>query len=139
MKRILNFVFPILMVVFGVIAIVSGAGKLASKDLYDLPLTATISDIQREWRGVDEDGFEEYDYYVFVDYEVNGQKYEHVQYPNYANTMKVGDSVEILCQSQNPEKIVEKNVTGNSVIFIVIGGVLILAGIGLGIKAIVRP
>ena len=139
MKKVFSIVFAVVMVVFGVIAAVSGVKKMQSKDLYDAAATATIVGIEREWQGVDEDGFDQYDYHVYVDYEIDGQKYEQKEYPGYSSSMKVGDTLDILYQSSNPENFCEKNITGNSMIMIGVGVVLALAGVFLAVKAIVRP
>lgn len=137
MKKILSFVFPVVMIVFGIIAIVSGAKKLGAKHLYDASATAVITGIQQEWSGTDEDGFDQYDYHVYVKYEAGGKEYE-AEYPGYNSKMKDGDEIEILYQSSDPTKISEKNITGNSVLFIVIGAVLSLAGVFLVIRAFIK-
>ena len=134
MNKIFNIIFSVVMVVFGIIAIVSGVKKLQSKDLYDAAATAVITGIEREWTGTDEDGFDEYDYKVYVSYEVDGKKYENVEYPGYSSSMKQGDDIEILYQSAAPDQISEKNVTGNAALFIVVGAVLSLAGVFTGIR-----
>ena len=139
MKKIFSLLFAVLFVVFGVIAIVSGVHKLQSKGLYDASTTAKIVGIEREWTGTDSDGFDQYDYHVYVTYKVDGVTYEQKEYPGYSNSMQDGDEIEILYQSSTPENISEKNITGNAIIFIAVGAVLIIAGILSGVKAIVRP
>ena len=52
--------------------------------------------------------------------------------------MKDGDKIEILYQSSDPEQIAEKNITGNAVIFIVAGAVLILGGVFAEVKAFIK-
>ncbi len=128
MNKIIKLIFPIVAIVFGVIAIVSGAHKLQSKHLYDASTTAVITGIEREWSGTDEDGFDQYDYHVYVNYEVDGKKYENMEYPGYSSSMKNGDELEILYQSSNPENFAEKNITGNAMIFLGVGIVLVLGG-----------
>ena len=128
MNKIIKLIFPIVAIVFGVIAIVSGAHKLQSKHLYDASTTAVITGIEREWSGTDEDGFDQYDYHVYVNYEVDGKKYENMEYPGYSSSMKTGDELEILYQSSNPENFAEKNITGNAMIFLGVGIVLVLGG-----------
>ena len=75
MNKIFKLIFPIVAIVFGIIAIISGAHKMQSKRLYDASTTAVITGIEREWSGTDEDGFDQYDYHVYVDYEVDGKEY----------------------------------------------------------------
>ena len=136
LNKIFRLIFPILAIVFGIIAIVSGTHKLQTKDLYDASATAVITGIEREWRGTDEDGFDEYDYHVWVDYEVDGKTYEHVEYPGYDSSMKDGDEIEIRYQSANPGEISEANITGNAAIIIVVGSVLCLIGAFFILKSI---
>ena len=119
--------------------IVLGVNKMNSKKLYDASTTGVIVGIEREWTGTDEDGFDQYDYTVYVDYEIDGKKYENVKYPSYDSSMQKGDEVEILYQSSNPENIAEGNLTGNATIMIVLGVVFALIGVALGIKAFIRP
>lgn len=138
LNKILKVIFPILMIVFGIMAIVSGAHKLQTKDLYDASATAVITGIEREWIGTDEDGFDEYNYHVWVDYEVDGKTYEHVEYPGYDSSMKDGDEIEIRYQSANPEEISEANITGNAAIIIVVGSAMCLIGAFLILKSIFR-
>lgn len=139
MRKILNIIFPIAAVVLGIVVIVFGVNKLNSKKLYDASVTGVISGIEREWSGTDADGFDEYDYTVYVNYEVDGKKYENVEFPTYDSSMQKGDEIEILYQSDNPQNIAESNIAGNAAIMIVIGSVFALIGAAMGIKAIVRP
>ncbi len=136
MKKITRLLFPIIAVVLGIIAIVSGVHKMATKDLYDSTVTATIVDVQEEWDNTGEDS--ELVYHVYIDYEVDGVKYEHVESPESDSTMQVGDTIELLYQSKDPSKISGKNITGNSVIMIVIGVVIAIGGIIAEIKAFIR-
>lgn len=139
MRKILNILFPVVAVVLGIVVLVLGFKKLGSKKNYDASVTGVISGIEREWSGTDEDGFDQYDYTVYVDYEVDGKKYEGVKYPSYDSSMQKGDEVEILYQSSNPENIAEGNIAGNATIMIVIGAVAALAGLVMAVKAFIRP
>lgn len=139
MRKIFNIIFPIVAIIAGIVVIVLGVNKMNSKKLYDASTTGVIVGIEREWTGTDEDGFDQYDYTVYVDYEIDGKKYENVKYPSYDSSMQKGDEVEILYQSSNPENIAEGNLTGNATIMIVLGVVFALIGVALGIKAFIRP
>ncbi len=139
MRKIFSIIFAVVFVVAGIFVIVMGAGRLSSKKDYDASTTGVIVGIEREWTGTDEDGFDQYDYTVYVNYEVDGQKYENVKYPSYDSSMEKGGEVEILYKSSDPTDIAEGNLTGNATIMIVIGAVCTLAGVVAVIKAIVRP
>ena len=139
MRKLSNIIFPVIAIVVGIVVIVMGVNKMNSKKLYDASTTGVITGIEREWTGTDEDGFDQYNYTVYVDYEVNGKKYENVKYPSYESSMQKGDEVTILYQSANPESIAEGNLSGNATIIIVVGAVLALVGVVTEIKAFVRP
>lgn len=139
MRKLFSIIFAVVFVVAGVFVIVMGVNRLNSKKDYDASTTGVIVGIEREWSGTDEDGFDQYDYTVYVNYEVDGQKYENVKYPSYDSSMKKGDEVEVLYQSSDPTNIAEGNLTGNATIMIVIGAVCTLFGVAAVVKAIIRP
>jgi len=139
MRKLFSIIFAVVFVVAGVFVIVMGVNRLNSKKDYDASTTGVIVGIEREWSGTDEDGFDQYDYTVYVNYEVDGQKYENVKYPSYDSSMQKGDEVEVLYQSSDPTNIAEGNLTGNATIMIVIGAVCTLAGVVAVVKAIIRP
>ncbi|MBQ6066237.1 MAG: DUF3592 domain-containing protein [Clostridia bacterium] len=138
MRKIFNIVFPIVFVVAGIFVVILGIGKLRNKDTFDASTTAVISGIEREWKGTDSDGFDEYDYTVYINYEVDGKKYENVEYPGYNSSMKTGDELEIKYESANPENISEANITGSATIMIVMGAVFALVGIVSSLRALIR-
>ena len=136
MRKIFDYIFPAVAVVLGIVVIVMGAGKYAGKNKYDASVTGVITGIEREWNGTDSDGFDEYTYNVYVDYEVNGKKYENARYPSYDSSMKKGDKIEILYQTSDPSSIAEADIAGNAVILIVIGAVVTAAGIVVGVRTV---
>lgn len=139
MKRFLPIIISIGVVVFGIIFVVSGISTIANKDKYDTQITATVVDIQEEWESSGDP--EEADHLVrnaYIDYEVNGKKFEHVLAPEQDDNMKVGDTVDILVQSQNPEKISSLNPTKGGIIFIIVGAVAAIAGCISTIKAFIK-
>ena len=135
MPKIVRLIIPVIAIVLGIIAVISGVRKLVNKDLYDSTVTATIVDIQEEWDHSGEDST--LIYHVYVDYEVDGVKYEHVESPEADNTMRVGDKIDLLYQSKDPTELSGKNITGNSVLIIAIGAVVAVGGIIAEIKAFV--
>ena len=139
MRKLFSIIFAVVFVVAGVFVIVMGVNRLNSKKDYDASTTGVIVGIEREWSGTDEDGFDQYDYTVYVNYEVDGQKYENVKYPSYDSSMQKGDEVEVLYQSSDPTNIAEGNLTGNATIMLVIGAVCTLFGVAAVVKAIIRP
>ena len=137
MQRLLKFLVPVIAIVLGIVAIVSGAKLYSQKDLYDTPAKAVIVDIQEEWVSEGDDTHLETT--VYVDYEADGVKYEHVQYPGSNSGMKIGDELDIVYQSSNPAEFYTPNVGGSAVLFIVIGAVVTLGGcIGMVMTVIRR-
>ncbi len=139
MRKLFSIIFAVVFVVAGIFVIVMGVNRLNSKKDYDASTTGVIVGIEREWTGTDEDGFDQYSYTVYIDYEVDGQKYENVQYPSYDSSMQKGGEVEVLYQSSDPTNIAEGNLTGNATIMIVIGAVCVLFGAAAVVKSIIRP
>lgn len=139
MRKLFNILFPIVAVALGIVVIVLGVNRMNSKKLYDASTTGVIVGIEREWNGTDSDGYDQYSYTVYVDYEIDGKKYENAEYPSYNSSMKKGDEVKILYQSANPENIAEGDLTGNAAIMIAAGAVFALIGAGMGVKAFIRP
>ena len=139
MRKLFSIIFAVVFVVAGVFVIVMGVNRLNSKKDYDASTTGVIVGIEREWSGTDEDGFDQYDYTVYVHYAADGPKYENVKYPSYDSSMQKGDEVEVLYQSSDPTNIAEGNLTGNATIMIVIGAVCTLFGVAAVVKAIIRP
>lgn len=128
MKKPLNILFPIFAVILGIVFVVSGIHKLATKDLYDSTVTATVVDIQEEWDTSADDNSPQTTTHVYIDYEVDGKKYEHVESPEQNGNMKIGDTVEILYQSKDPSKISTKDISKVSAIFIAAGALVAVIG-----------
>ena len=138
MNKIVRILMSIAFVIAGIVIIVLGIQKLSSKKNYDASVQAVIVGIDREWTGTDQDGYDEYDYTVFVDYEVDGKKYENVEYPGYSSSMQKGDKVELLYKSSDPTQIAEGNMSSNAVIMIIVGAVFAVLGIGSAVRSFIR-
>ena len=139
MNRIISIVMSIAAVVFGVVFAVSGIKTVSEKDLYDTQIKATVVDMQEEWESsADPDQPDSLVNTAYIDYEVNGKKYEHVLSPEQDESLKIGDTVDILVQSKNPEKISALNPSKGGVIFIVLGVLVAIAGCVSVIKAFIR-
>lgn len=70
---------------------------------------------------------EEYDYTTYVDYEVNGVKYDDVVYGAYSSSMKEGDEVVVLYDVNNPEYI--ESPSAKYVPYIVAGAAWVFLGV----------
>ncbi|MBR7070925.1 MAG: hypothetical protein IKI29_02005 [Clostridia bacterium] len=137
MKKLMPMLMSIVAVIAGVVFIIAGIHSLATKDLYDSTVTATVVDVQEEWDNSDPDDSRLVTT-VFIDYEIDGVKYEHVESPESNSGMKIGDKVEILYQSKDPSKISAKNITTGAIIFIVVGALLAIGGVFATVKSFIR-
>ena len=139
MKKILPIIMSIGFVVVGIIFVVNGISTIANKDKFDTQITATIVDIQQEWESsADPDEPDHLVDVAYIDYEVDGKKYEHVLAPEQKDNMKVGDTMDILVQSQNPEKISGLNPASGGVIFIIVGAIAAVVGCFSTIRTFIR-
>ena len=125
--NIKKLAFPFLALVLGVIALVVGIHQNATKDLYDSTVKATVVRVEEDIE-IDDDVTRTV-YTPYIDYEVDGKKYEEVVSPVQDDSLKEGDTVEILYQSQNPEKIAAPDIGTSSIIFIIVGAVVTLGGL----------
>ena len=129
MNKTISIIISIAVVVGGIAFAIMGVMQLVNKDKYDSTVKATIVDIQEEWEpSGDPDGVDSLVKTAYINYEINGVKYEHIPCPTQSDSYKVGDTVDILYQSQNPEKISGQNMTTTSIAFIVCG--LLASAIG---------
>ncbi|MBQ9227648.1 MAG: hypothetical protein IJ168_02350 [Eubacterium sp.] len=130
MKKILPIIMSIAAVVVGIIFVVVGIKTISEKDLYDTQITATVVDIQQEWEeSADPDEPDHLVNTAYIDYEFDGEPYEHVLAPEQDDNLQVGDTVEILVQSKNPDKYSSLSPTKGGVIFIVLGALVAVAGL----------
>ena len=126
-------------VVFGIIFVISGIKTVSERDLYDTQITATVVDVQEEWESsADPDEPDRLVNTAYIDYEVNGTKYEHVLAPEQDEDLKIGDTVDILVQSQAPENISGLNPSVGGVIFIVLGALVAVGGCVATLRVFVR-
>ena len=70
---------------------------------YDSQGTGTVADIVESFDTAGDMDDTHYD--VYIDYTVDGKKYEHVEYFEYHTGMKVGDKVEFFYMSRDPSQI----------------------------------
>lgn len=89
---------------------------------YYVEVEATISDIVRDRTGDDTN------YFVFIEYEYDNKIFGgELNY--YTSAMNVGDTVEIMCDPNNPMEFISKSFFGK------IGGILcIIGGIFIGVS-----
>lgn len=130
MNRLKQFILPLFAVVLGIIALVVGIRTNATKHLYDSTVTATVVDVQEDFvAATDENETDHFEKTAYITYEVNGVKYENVQSPYNDENVEIGDKVDILYQSQNPEKYAATNNATAGIAFIIVGAVVTLIGL----------
>ena len=130
MNSLKKFILPLFAVVLGIIALVVGIKTNATKHLYDSTVTATVVDVQEDFvAATDENETDHFEKTAYITYEVNGVKYENVQSPYNDENVEIGDKVDILYQSQNPEKYAATNNATAGIAFIIVGAVVTLIGL----------
>lgn len=135
MKKIVPGMISVVAVVIGIIFAVSGIDTIKNKDLYDTQITATIVDVEEEWQSAaDPDDPDTLVKTAYIDYEFDGVKYERVLSPEQNDKLKVGDTVEILVQSKNHEKISGPDPLKSGIIVTVLGALVAAVGLVSAIK-----
>ena len=135
MKKIVPGIVSVVAVVLGIIFAISGINTIKNKDLYDTRVTATVVDVEEEWRtSADPEEPDELVRTAYIDYEFDGTKYEHVLAPDQNDKIKIGDTIEILVQSKNPEKISGLNPLKDGIIFVALGTLAAVIGLVSAIK-----
>ena len=136
MKKTFSIFMSVIIAITGVVMIISGINTIKNKDLYDSTVKATVVDIQEEYENDGEDSHLVRT--AYVDYEINGVKYEHIESPEQSDDLKIGDSVEFLYQSKDPSQIAAKDMTKGAVIFIIVGVIAIIAGLITAIRFLIK-
>ena len=129
-RKILMAVSTILLAL--ILTGLSVIGIVRKDDAEYRDVEATIVRINEEYDQINE----QYEYTVFVDYEVDGVKYKSVEYGAYDSSMEIGDTVEAKYDVNNPEVI---EAEGSEKVPYIVGGVGIAVavfGVFMLIKAI---
>ena len=131
MNQFNKYLLPGFAFIMGVIALIVGIYTNATKDRFDMTVTATVVDVQEELNtaAADED-VGRYEIKAYITYEVNGVKYENVESPYNNDDVKIGDKADILVQSQNPTKYAAVDNAKSGKYFIIIGAVVAAFGLG---------
>lgn len=126
MKLVL-YILGVAFIVFGVFYII----KQNSEKAYYATTLAVIDEIVDE----SEISYEliegkinvkEGDKYVYITYEVDGKKYEHVLYNSYSSTMKEGDVITITYDTRKPGNLFSGSYSMLLFIASIVGGVISL-------------
>ena len=137
MNKIINIAVPFLAIILGIVAMVAGIVQFANRDKYNTTVIANVVEIREEWENAaTEDSVDHLVKTAYIEYEVNGVKYGPVPAPVQKDSYEVGDKMEILYQSEKPEKISDPNVAETAAIFIGLGLIATLAGAFLAFKAV---
>ena len=130
MKKIVTILFGIIFVAVGIFVKVRG-NNMAKK--CTTPAVGTVVEIKQEEDYDSDNGGYTYTYYPVIEYEANGETVTK-QYSTGSNRSeyRINDKVNIL---YNPEKVDEYLIEGDKtsnlfgIIFIVMGAVIVVAGI----------
>lgn len=91
---------------------------------------ATIVRIEEEYDTLNE----QYEHKVYVDYELDGVKWENIEYGAYDSSMKVGDTVKVIYDMKDPTSI---QAEGSVNVPYIVGGVG-LAFLAFGVFMLVK-
>lgn len=119
---------PIVFVLVGLIFVVVSIVVLCQPKVERLSVTGTIVRIEEYGQG------EDLAHTVYVDYEVNGQKYSAAEYPSYSSSMKEGGEVEVLYDPADPADIEAPGSASVPYVLLGAGIVAILLGVVLFLR-----
>ncbi|MBQ6569575.1 MAG: DUF3592 domain-containing protein [Clostridia bacterium] len=97
------------------------SNKADSKKVY-IETEAVIENIIEEYDSADE----EYEYTVYVKYVVDGKQYSNIQYPGYSSSMKIGDTVTVEYNRDNPSELRNEIPSFIAYVLFGIGGLCLL-------------
>lgn len=125
-----SFLFLIFSLIGIAVLIYSSSARKTDKAFFENaePVTATICEIEKR-ETKDSDGNIKYEHHVYVDYEIDGQKYNNVYLCKYPGGMFEGDAVEAFYDPSNPTDIridydIDQHyndLAGVAIFFIVVG------------------
>jgi hypothetical protein len=137
MGKLKSLIFSLISVIIGIAIIAGGIYMFATRNAYDSTVSATIVDVEEEWQSGTDGDADKLVKTFYIDYEINGKKYEHIQSPVSEDSLKVGDTVEILYQSKNPDKIAAPNISKKAFMIIAAGAVFFVVGLVLFFKSLI--
>lgn len=130
---------PIMFVIVGVFILAISIYAYHATNAMDGATTAVITDIveSQEWVDYGQESTYETVYTAYVTYEVDGVKYENVEFGRCDSKTKVGDTVEIVYDTKDPSRMTSSD---NKVPIItgVVSSLSIIFGIWQMIKKKIR-
>lgn len=125
-------------VLIGAIMIACSIYSIKVTNSYDGAGIATVNNIveSQEWVSDGDGQTLETVYTQYVTYEVDGVKYENIEFGTCDKSTKIGDEIEIVYDTKDPSKFTSKS-HKSSIIVIVAGSVSILVGIIMFLKMLI--
>ena len=94
---------------------------LFQRKVEGVKVDAQIVNINRESTGFSDDGTEDYEYHVYVNYtDKDGNEHFNIETNKYNSSMKVGDIIEVEYNPNNPDEILNQSIVVD-IIFLVVG------------------
>lgn len=135
-RKYQQLTFFIGLLIVGVVFSIVGVISLKEPKIDGIEVEAKIVNIEEEKTGEDADGLDTYDYHVYVDYtDKDGVEHSNVESYKYSSSMKVGDTINVEYNPENPEEIVHQSLIGD-IIFIIVGLVCVIVSIVKIVKTI---
>lgn len=132
MKKLLVLVITVL---FGFLSLGLGIHTMFFQNKGYVKTTAVIDHVDKTVTGYDNHHHEEYDYQVFVNYTVDGTDYQS-ESDYYQNGYEAGKEIAIYYNPSNPQQI-HGDSKGFGLYMIILGPILILAGVFIFLRGIV--
>ena len=126
--KLINIFSKSVSIIVGVMFLVIGLIIFLKYDPaeYDVKATGKIVDIEEHYEYIGDDP--KLVRTVFIDYTVDGKKYEHIEFIESDSNMKIGDEVEFFYMSKDPTQIAgtdKEKAPYVGLIFAVIGAIIL--------------
>lgn len=134
MNQIKRILFPIGVLVIGIIVIVVGFSEKSHAKTYT-PVSAVVSQVDVTTT-FDEDNTPTEEHTVYVKYTVNGKEYNEIL-SGSSNSMKEGDTLTVRYNPENPSEVTASTVK-SATMLIVIGAIVCVIGLGSFVFMFIR-
>ena len=128
---IAKILVPIILLISGIVFLVLGINALTAVNSFT-EISAVVSKIEIQ-QSADPD--ESPSSTIYVKYKMNGKEYNEILQFSGSDYTE-GETVKVLCDPNNPSYVTGATMT-SSIIYIVIGAVMALIGLGIGVSPFV--
>ena len=128
-RKYKQITFFIGLFIVGIFFTIIGIMSISKPKIEGIEVTAKIINIIKEENGTNADGYTDYSYTVYVEYEdKNGNIHSNIEYPNYTDDLVIGDTITVEYNPDNPDLLVQ-NSTFTDYIFTAVGIIAVIISI----------